>query len=86
MQVLPGLRLSVFFILYWGIGDQQCCDSFRGTAKGLSHIYTRIHSPQTPLPSKLPHSIEESSMCYAVGPYWLSILNIAVCICPSQTP
>ena len=33
--------------------------------------------PQTPFPSRLPHD--------TVGPCWLSILNIAVCTCPSQT-
>ena len=27
----------------------QCCDSFRWTAKGLSHTYTRIHSPSNSL-------------------------------------
>ena len=32
--------------------------------------------PKTPLPSRLPHNIEQSSLCYAVGPCWLSILNI----------
>ena len=36
--------------------------------------------PQVPLPSRLPHNIEQSSMCYTVGPCWLSILNIAVCV------
>ena len=40
--------------------------------------------PPTPIPSRLPHNIERSSMCYIVGPTysiycWLSILNIAVC-------
>ena len=42
--------------------------------------------PQTPLPSRLPHNIEQSSLCYAVCPCWFYILNIAVCTCPSQTP
>ena len=37
--------------------------------------------PQTPLPSRLPRNVEQSSLCYAVGPCWLSILNIVVCIC-----
>ena len=32
-------------ILYWRIADEQCWDSFRWTAKGLSHIYTCNHSP-----------------------------------------
>ena len=34
---------------------------------------------------RLLQSIEQSSLCYMVGPYWLSILNIAVCTCQSQT-
>ena len=42
--------------------------------------------PQTPLPSRMPHNIEQSSVRYTVGPCWLSILNIAMCTCPSQTP
>ena len=33
--------------------------------------------PQTSLPSRLPHNIEQSSLCCIVGPCWLSILNIA---------
>ena len=31
------------------------------------------------------HNIEQSSLCYTVGPCWLSILNTAVCTCQSQT-
>ena len=49
----------------------------------------RIHVsilPQTPLPSRLPHNIEQSSLCDTVGPCWLSILNAAVCTRPYQTP
>ena len=38
------------------------------------------------LPSRLPHNTEQSSLCYTVGSYWLSILNIVVCICRSKTP
>ena len=31
------------------IADEQCCDSFRWTVKGLSHTYTCIHSsPNSP--------------------------------------
>ena len=41
------------------------------------HIHVSILS-QTSLPSRLPHNIEQSSLCYTVGPCWLSILNIAV--------
>ena len=40
--------------------------------------------PQTPLPSRLPRNIEQSSICYTVGPCWLSVLNTAICTCPFQ--
>ena len=42
--------------------------------------------PQTLLPSRLPHNTEQGSLCYSVGPCCLAILNIAVCVSPSQTP
>ena len=45
------------------------------------HTHVAILS-LTSLPSRLPHSTEQSSMCYTVGPCWLSILNIAACACP----
>ena len=48
-------------------------------------IYVSI-LPQAPLPYRLPHNIEQSSMRYTVGPCWLSILNVAVYTCSSQTP
>ena len=73
------------FILYWGIADWQCCGSFRWIAKGLSHTHTCVHSPLNPLPARLAYNIELSSMCYTIGPWWSSILNIAVCAWPSQT-
>ena len=46
-------------------------------------IYVSI-LPQTPLPSRLLHNTEQSSLCYTVGPCQLSVLYIAVCTCPSQ--
>ena len=51
------------FVLYWGISDWQCCDSFRWTAKGHVPIL-----PQTSFPARLPHNIEQSSFCYTEGP------------------
>ena len=74
-------------IVFWSSADYPNCDSFRWTEKGLSlfrtmafrtmaiHMYVSI-LPQIPLLSRLPHNIEHSSLCYTVGPYWLSILNI----------
>ena len=45
-----------------------------------SVIHTHVSIlPQTPLPSRLPQNIEQSSLCYTGGPCWLSISNIAVC-------
>ena len=40
------------------------------------HIHASI-LPRIPLPSRLPHGIEQSLMYYRVGPCGLSILNIA---------
>ena len=40
-----GYSFFEVFILYWGLANKQCCDSFRPTAKGQSQIYTCIHSP-----------------------------------------
>ena len=37
-------------------------------------------------PIRLLQNTEQNSLCYTVGPCWLSILNIAVCTCQSQTP
>ena len=60
------------------IPDEQQRDS-------AIHIQISI-LPQTPFPSRLAYSTEQSSMCYTVGPCWLSILNTAVYIWPSQIP
>ena len=37
----------------------------RQTAKALSHIYTCIHSPQTPLPDRLPHNTVRAPVLYS---------------------
>ena len=93
LKCIQNLLVFKLFILYWSIPNQQCCDSFRWTAKGQSPLYMYIHIhiyvsilPQTFLPSRLPRNTEQISLCYTVGPCWLSILNIAVCSCVSQTP
>ena len=45
------------FILCWRVANQQCCDGFRWTAKGLSQTYTCISIlAQTMLLSRLPHN------------------------------
>ena len=54
---------------------------FKVNSKGTQpYIYIHVSIfPQSALPSRLPYNIEQSSMCYMVGPCLLSIWNIAVC-------
>ena len=47
--------------------------------KELSRPHTRVHSPWKPLPSRLPHNTEQSSLCSTVAPCELSVLNASVC-------
>ena len=49
------------------------------------HIHVSI-LPQTLLPSRLPHNIEQCSLCYITGPCLLSILSIVVCTHQSHIP
>ena len=43
------------------------------------HMHVSI-LPQTVLPSRLPHNIEQSSLGYSVGLCWLSTLNTLICL------
>ena len=70
---------STFFKFYIGIAD-----SFGQQRDSAIYIHVSIF-PQTPVPSKLPRNTEQSSLCYIVGPRWLSTLNITVCTCRSQS-
>ena len=54
-----------------GQGDLACCD-----------LWGRKESDTT----ERLNWTELSSLCYTVGPCWLFILYIVVCICSSQTP
>ena len=47
------------------------------------HIHVFIRPPSPP-PIQTAHDIEQSSMCYTVGPCWLSILDTTVCTCQSK--
>ena len=68
------------FILYWSTVDLQCCDSFKCIPKWFSYTYTYIYLFQNIFPFRLLQNIKQSSLCYTVGPCWLSILNIVVCM------
>ena len=49
------------------------------------HVHVSILF-QILFPLRLLQNFEQSPLCYTVGPYWLSIFNIVVCTCQSQTP
>ena len=43
------------------------------------YVYTYTYIYSFKISFRLLQSIEQSSFCYTVGPWWLSILNIPVC-------
>ena len=45
------------------------------------HTYIYIYIFQILFPYRLLQNIKYSSMCYTVGPCWLPILYVVVCIC-----
>ena len=49
------------------LGAQQ-----RGSAR---QVHVSI-LPQTPVPPRLPHNMERTSLCYTGGPCWFSIVDI----------
>ena len=77
---------SFFFLIFlsnWAIVDLQCCVSGVQQSDSVIHISILF---QILFPFGLLQNTEQSSLCYTVGPCWLSILNIVVCIWQSQTP
>ena len=65
-HVVSKISVYLFFfkllLLYWNVAHEPC-DSFRCTAKGLSHT----SCPKVFLPAWLPRSTEQSSLCLVVG-------------------
>ena len=58
-----------------------------GGQRSDSAICTHVSIlPQAPFPPRLPGNTEQSPLCCTGSPCWLSMLNIAVCPRPSQTP
>ena len=73
---------NLLFILYWStvsvlVSGVQQIDS-------VIHIHLPFFVRFCSL-YRLLQNIEQSSLCYTVGPCWISILNISVYTCPSQT-
>ena len=69
--------LAFYFILELVTGVQQ--------SNSVIHIHVSILF-QILFPIRLLQNIEQSSLCYTACPCWISILNIVVCTCQSQTP
>ena len=69
-----------FFEFTLSIVDLQWFFSFRCTAEWFSYKYTYIHSLSDSFSYRLLWNIDYSSLCYIVGPYWLSILYTVVCV------
>ena len=59
---------------------------FAGVQQRDSVIYIHISITfQIYSPFRLLQNIEQCSLCYIVGPFWLSILNLAPYTCQSQS-
>ena len=75
---------------YFVLGFSQLTNvvwEFQVNSEGFSHTYVCMYPfPLKPLSHPDCHITEQSSLCCTLGTYWLSILNIAVCTCPSQSP
>ena len=77
--------LNFFIILYWSIVNDIVLVSYIQQSDSVLHIHVSILF-QTLFLFSLLQNIEQNSLCYAVGPCWLSTLNIAVSNCQSQFP
>ena len=58
--------LDLINFFFWSIVDLQCCVSFYCKAKLFSHTY--IHSFLDSFPIQALQSIDQSPLCYTVGP------------------
>ena len=81
-------NLVLPLFLYFVLGYPQFTNNVvivPGGQQRDSAIHTHVSVLfQTPLPSRLPHNIEQSSMCYTIDPSSLSILKIAICFYPDS--
>ena len=73
-------KIEVYLI--YSVSGTQYSDSVIHYICMYIHIYILF---QIIFHYSLLQDIEYRSLCYTVGPCWLSILNIAVCTCQSQT-
>ena len=65
----------IFYIGVWLINSVLLVSGVQ-QSDSIIHVHVSILF-QILFPFRLLHNIEQSSLCYTVGPCWLSILNIA---------
>ena len=74
------------FFFYWSIVALQCCVSFcLQQSDSVIHTETFFFLILFSI-MVYPRRLDNSSLCYTVGPCCLSILNVIVCIYQPQTP
>ena len=88
--------LILFFFLYWYIANEQCCDSYRWTVKGLSHTYTCFHSSSNSPPIQATtqhwtefHVLYSKSLLvihFRYGSVYMSIPNYLTVPSPHLSP
>ena len=86
-EVPQVLYLSLFYIIFIGVQLIYNVVLVSGVQQSESAIHIHISTLfQILFPYRSLQSIEQSSLCYAVGPYQLSILYIVARIYQSQSP
>ena len=83
-EILKSMNKDLWNLVIFPQGQISCWRQIYGYLKRGKVTYTCIHFPFRPLPAKLSHIIEQNSLCYTVGPCWLSILNTAGCAWPPR--
>ena len=79
MILASSVQCNDFFKnFYWCILDLQCCVSLLEQSKSVMQIYIFFSGSFS---QRLLQNIEQSSLCYMVSPYQVSVLYIVVCIC-----
>ena len=78
---------SLKLLVYVGVQLVNSVGRVSGAQQRVSAIHIHVSIlPQTPLPYRLLHNSEQSSLCHTVSPSWLFVLNTAVCTGPSLPP
>ena len=83
----PLQHLKIFFKFYIGTQLINNVVLVLGVQRSDSVIHLHVSILfQILFPFRLLQNIEQHSLCYTLGPCWLSILNITECTCQPQTP